>query len=191
MATRDTAIKTRRWSRQEYDRLIDVGILHEDEPVELLAGHLVVAEPQDTPHARAIELATDALRAVFGAGWRVRVQLPLTLGDDSEPEPDIAIVRGTPRTPEAHHPSQAALVVEIADVSLRLDQTVKAPIYARAGITDYWIVNLMDGVLERYRDPAHEGRRWRYRSIEILGREATVSPLAAPAARIPVADLLP
>jgi Uma2 family endonuclease len=183
--------RERRWTRTEYDRLIEVGILHEDEPVELLAGHLVVAEPQNTPHARAIELTADALRVVFGPGWRVRVQLPLALGHHSEPEPDVVVVRGTPRAPEDDHPSQAALVIEVGDASLSLDRTLKAGIYAHAGVADYWIVNLVDRVLEVYREPGREGRRWRYLSTEILGPEATVRPLAAPAALIPVADLLP
>jgi len=105
------ARRERRWTRREYDRLIELGVLHEDEPIERLAGQLVVAEPQNTPQARAIELATDALRVVFGAGPRVRVQLPLALGDDSEPEPDVAVGPGTPRAPEDHHPPQPVLVV--------------------------------------------------------------------------------
>ena len=73
----DRAIRTRRWTRQEYDRLIELGVLHEDEPVELLDGRLVVREPQRTPHAVATQLVEEALRAAFGTGWSVRVQLPL------------------------------------------------------------------------------------------------------------------
>jgi hypothetical protein len=83
-------VRTRRWTRREYGRLIDLGMLHEDDPIELLEGRLVVAEPQHSPHATAIDLAGETLRQAFGPGWRVRVQLPLRLGLDSKPEPDVA-----------------------------------------------------------------------------------------------------
>ena len=95
---------------------------------------MIVFEPQNSPHAIAIELATDALRAAFDRGWRIRVQLPVALGEDSEPEPDIAIVHGTPRDSHEGHLGTAALAVEVADWSLRLDREVKAEMYARAGI---------------------------------------------------------
>jgi Uma2 family endonuclease len=186
-----TSIRERRWTRKEYELLIDNGIVHEDEAVELLAGHLVVAEPQRGPHARTIELIVETLREALGAGWRIRVQLPLAAGEDSEPEPDIALVRGTARQARDEHPTEAALVIEVAEGSLRLDRTLKAGIYARARVADYWIVNLADRVLEVYRQPGREMRRWRYGSVQILGPEAVVVPLAAPQVRISVADLLP
>ena len=185
-------IRTRRWTRREYGRLIDLGILHEDEGVELLEGRLVVAEPQNTPHARAIELASGSLRSAFGVGWRVRVQLPLALGRASEPEPDVAIVRGHPRDPQDDHPATADLVVEIADASLRLDRRVKARVYARAAISDYWIVNLVDRRVEVYRDPVGVGRRAaRYRSVSVVPADERVVPLAEPFVSLAVADLLP
>ena len=186
-------IKTRRWTREEYDRLIEVGLLQEDDPIELIEGRLVVAEPQHEPHACAVELVSEALRRAFGRGWRVRVQLPLALGPDSEPEPDVSVVRGTPRDAISGHPTAAALVVEIADSSLRLDRGPKAQVYARAGIADYWIVNLVDRVLEVRREPS--GRepygRARYTAVATLGADASLAPLAAPDATISVADLLP
>lgn len=184
-------IRERRWSRREYDRAIDAGIFHEDEKLELLAGRLIVAEPHNPPHATGIQLTADTLRRTFGAGWSVRVQLPLALDPDSEPEPDVAVVPGNPRTYRRDHPAEPALVVEVADASLRLDRRLKAGIYARAGIADYWIVNVSDRVLEVHRAPTREGRRSAYRSVEILGPEAAVAPLAAPRVRISVADLLP
>src|SRR2546422_561144 len=100
----DRAIRTRRWTRQEYDRLIELGVLHEDEPLELLDGRLVVREPQRTPHAVATQLVEEALRVAFGTGWSVRVQLPLALDADSEPEPDVAVVQGAPRDHLREHP---------------------------------------------------------------------------------------
>jgi Uma2 family endonuclease len=191
MAMRKAAIRTRRWIRREYGRLIDVGVLHEDDPIELLEGRLVVAEPQHTPHATAIDLGAEGLRRAFGPGWRVRVQLPLGLRGDSEPEPDVAVVRGGARDFLTAHPATAALVVEVADASLRLDRQVKARIYARARVADYWIVNLVDRVVERHRDPAGAGRRARYRTVARLAAGDRLVPLAEPLTSIAVEDLLP
>jgi hypothetical protein len=79
-------IRTRRWTRAEYDRMIDIGVLDEDERIELLGGELVLREPQGSPHHTAIGLTEDALRAALGPGWLVRSQGPVALDDDSEPE---------------------------------------------------------------------------------------------------------
>ncbi len=187
----ERTIRTRRWTRREYGRLIDLGVLHEDEPLELLEGRLVVAEPRRAPHATAIDLAAEALRRAFGPGWRVRVQLPLALGRASEPEPDVAVVRGEARDYLAEHPTTAALVVEVADASLHLDRRVKARIYARAEIADYWIVNLVDRVVEVHRDPVGAGRAARYRDVVTTRAGERVVPLAAPFASVSVAELLP
>lgn len=184
-------IRTRRWTRQEYGRLIDLGILAEDDPIELIEGRMIVAEPQNDPHARAIELAGDALRATFGPGWRVRIQLPLGLDPNSEPEPDVAVIQGSARDALGDHPSMAALVVEVADSSVRLDRGPKARIYARAQIPEYWIVNVADRVVEVYREPTTSRRRSVYRAVQIFRPGETIAPLAAPAARITVDDLLP
>jgi Uma2 family endonuclease len=186
-------IKTRRWTRREYDRLIDTGLLGEDDPIELIEGRLVVAEPQRDPHARAVELVAEALRLALGRGWRVRVQLPLALGAESAPEPDVSVLRGTPRDAPSGHPTTAALVVEVADSSLPLDRGPKARVYARAGIAEYWIVSLIDRTLEVHREPRRHAPRGRarYTAVERLGADAIIAPLAAPDARIAVADLLP
>src|SRR5262249_6262908 len=185
--------RTRRWTRREYDRLIELRMLHEDEPIELLAGRLVVREPQRTPHAVATQLTAEALRAACGARWMVRVQLPLALDDESEPEPDVTVVRGAPRDYLRDHPSAPALVVEVAHVSLRVDRIIKARLYARAGIEEYWIVNLVDRVLEVYRAPTgrSSGRRAAYADVRRIAPPAFVTPLAAPSNTIAIADLLP
>jgi Uma2 family endonuclease len=190
----ENTLRTYRWSRPEYGRLIDAGILGEDDPIELLNGRLVVKEPKHSPHSTATQLVVETLRMVFGRGWVVRVQEPIAAGRWSEPEPDVAVVPGRPRDYLADHPSRPVLVVEVAQASLRLDRTRKAAIYAKAGVEDYWIVNLVDQALEVHREPARSGvpgRRWGYRSIQALGPDASVSPLAAPGARVAVADLLP
>jgi Uma2 family endonuclease len=183
-----------RWTRHEYGRLIDHGFLDEDDPVELLDGLLLVKEPQHSRHRTAVLLVARALERAFGENWFAQTQSPIVLDDRSEPEPDVCVVRGSPRDYLASHPSRPALVVEVAESGLRMARGRKAAAYARAGIADYWIINLVDRVLEVHREPARPGparASWGYVAIEVLGVEATVSPLAAPSARIPVADLLP
>jgi Uma2 family endonuclease len=187
-------VRTRHWTRAEYDRLIAVGVFRPGDPVELLGGELVVAEPQGEAHYTAICLVAEALRDAFGAGWVVRSQGPVALDDESEPEPDVALVPGTVRDYNREHPARPVLVVEVAESSLLLDRRHKGSLYARARLDDYWIVNLVDRVLEVYRGPrpdAESAFGWRYASRQVLGPEAFATPLAAPDARIPVGDLLP
>lgn len=187
-------IRMQRLNRIEYERMIEAGILDEDARIELLEGQLVAREPQGSPHATAIQLTAEALRVAFGPGWSVRVQLPLALDDLSEPEPDIAVVPGAPRDYREAHPSRPLLVVEVAGASLGLDRTVKAGLYARADVSDYWIVNLVDRVIEVRQEPVASQSHplgWDYHLVTVLGPTATISPLAAPAAAICVADLLP
>jgi len=174
--------------------LIDHGLLDEDDPVELLDGLLLVKEPQHSPHRTAVLLVAKALERGFGEGWFVQTQSPIILDDRSEPEPDVCVVRGSPRDYAAAHPTRPALIVEVAQSGLPLARGRKAAAYARAGIADYWILNLSDRVLEIYREPARPGparRNWGYLAIETLGADATVTPLAAPAATIRIVDLLP
>jgi Uma2 family endonuclease len=183
----------RRWTRVEYDRLIDLAVF-EGEPIELLGGQLIVAEPQGTYHASAISAVEYAVRAVLPRGWLVRTQLPVSLDDESEPEPDLVVVPGLPADYRQSHPERAALVVEVADSSLSFDREHKGSLYARAGIQDYWIVNLIDHVLEVHRDPGPDPlavHGWRYRSVTTLAQSAVVVPSAFPDGRIAVADLLP
>src|SRR2546421_13106971 len=101
-------VRTRRWTRKEYGRLIDLGFFGEDRKdnkVELLEGRMIVAEPQNTPHATACDLAGEALRAAFGSGWRVRMGLPMAMDPDSGPEPDLAGFRVSPPARPGHHPA--------------------------------------------------------------------------------------
>jgi Uma2 family endonuclease len=189
-----TPMPTKRWTRLQYDRLIECGVFQPGDRVELIGGELIVREPQRAPHATAIELALDALRAAFGPGWRVRVQLPVALDEESEPEPDIAVVPGSPRDYLPSHPSSPVLILEAAESSLALDREIKGSLYARAQIVDYWIVNLVDHVLEVYRDPVAAPASpygWRYASVMRLRGGDVVTPLAASRSRVAVADLLP
>jgi len=183
-----------RWTLRQYARLIDHGVLDEDDPIELLDGLLLVKEPQSSPHRTAVLLVAKALERAFGDGWFVQTQSPIGLDDRSEPEPDVCVVRGSLRDYVAAHPTHPALVVEVAVSGLAVARGRKARVYARGGIADYWIVNLIERMVEIHREPARPGpasRRWGYAAIERFGAEAMVTPLAAPAARIRIADLLP
>src|SRR5713226_8503782 len=113
-------VRTRRWKRIEYDRLIEAGFFRPGDPVELLGGQLIVAEPQGSGHFAAIRAVEEALRAAFGPGWEVRGQGPIALDEESEPEPDVAVVPGTFRDYVIEHPSRPVLVVEVSDSSLAL-----------------------------------------------------------------------
>jgi Uma2 family endonuclease len=174
--------------------MADAGIFAPGERVELIEGEIVLKAPQMPRHATAVVLAQEALRTVSGGGFDVRPQLPLDLGADSEPEPDAAVVRGTARDYVDGHPTTAILVVEVADTTLEFDRGRKVAMYARAGIPEYWIVNLLDRVLEVFRDPGplpDWPPEHRYRSIYRFGPPDTVAPLSSPAAHVRVADLLP
>src|SRR3989449_8846678 len=162
-------VHPRRWTRAEYARLIDVGVFHPGEPLELLGGELIVSEPQKSAHYTAIGLVEDALRAALEPGWLVRSQGPIALDDESEPEPDVAVTRRARRSYIRQHPSPPALVVEVAESSLAFDRERKGRLYARAGLDDYGIVNLVDRVLEVYRRPVPDPSSpfgWRYASRE-------------------------
>jgi len=184
--------RTRRWKRIEYDKLIDRGCFEPGERLELLGGQLIVREPQGGAHALGIELVAEVLREAFGATARVRVQLPIALDEESEPEPDVSVVSGPLADADPALPSGALLIVEVSDSSLTLDRTEKASLYARAGIADYWILNLAERVLEVHREPMPGSTAlygWRYRLVHRLAAGDVVSPLAAPRAQIPVARL--
>jgi Uma2 family endonuclease len=183
----------RRWKRVEYERLVDLGVFAGD-PIELIGGQLVVAEPQGAYHASSINSAEYAVRAVVPPGWIVRTQAPVSLDDESEPEPDLVVVPGRPADYRESHPASPALAIEVAESSLDFDRRHKGSLYARAGIQDYWILNLVDRVLEIYRDPqpsANTTYGWAYRSVEVLQPAVTAFPLSIPDARIVVADLFP
>jgi Uma2 family endonuclease len=182
-----------RWGRVKYERLVDLGAF-ENDPIELIGGQLIVAEPKGSEHATAVDMADDALRAALPAGWIVRVQNSVALDDESEPEPDIAVVRGSRADYRHAHPARPALIIEVAESSLRFDRGAKGSLYARAGIEDYWIVNLVDRVVEVYREPGADVTApygWRYTSVARFTPLSAVAPLVVPSEPIPVAALLP
>lgn len=190
----ETDVRTRRFSRVEYEQLIERGIFKPDERLELIGGLLVVRDPQRATHAFGAELAAAALQKAFGGGYRVRAQLPVALDDDSEPEPDVSVVRGSLAQADRTLPSRPELIVEVAESSLTFDRREKASLYARARVEEYWIVNLVSRVLEVLRDPVRDATApygWRYSRTRVLTGADVVLPLGAPLSRIAIADLLP
>jgi len=193
MSTAQPAL--RRWTRDEFYRMAKTGLFN-GQRVELVEGEILVMSPFGPGHVAAVHLAAGALESAFGPGYWVRLQSPLHLGPRSEPEPDVCVVAGGPRDfPD--HPTTASLVVEVSDSTLQFDQSRKRAIYAAAGIPEYWIINLVDGVLEVYRGPAPHRRpaggpqAADYQDQRTLSAGDTISPLAMPGASIAVADLLP
>jgi Uma2 family endonuclease len=152
----------------------------------LIDGVILEQGAMTPPHAITLGLVADALRTAFGSGWRIRTQSPLVLGEDLDPEPDFAVIVATPRG-SSGHPTTAELVVEVADSSLDFDTNDKRLLYAKAGIREYWVVDINGRRLLVLRD-AQAGD---YASQQALGPADAVAPLAAPAAAVRVADLLP
>jgi Uma2 family endonuclease len=189
---RQRGVRPKRWTKDEYYRLGELGFF-QGQKVELIEGVLMVQSPQRPQHANAIDVVAELLRGAFGNGYRVRVQMPVDLGQTAEPEPDVLVVQGTRQQYQSSHPTSALLIVEVSDTALSYDRRRKGSLYARAGIQDYWIVNLVNRQVEVYRDPVpdathHYGHR--YDSRADLVPSATVSPLALPGASIAIADLL-
>ena len=147
--------RVRRIKRSEYDRLVEAGSF-EDERVELLHGAIVSMSPNHPEHAGPITRLTKLLVRAVGDRADVRIQLPYWASDESEPEPDIAVVPPGPWDRE--HPARAHLVIEVAVSSLSKDRQLKAPLYAASGVTEYWIVNVAERCVEVFRGP--DGRRF-------------------------------
>lgn len=149
--------------------------------------------PQSNPHASGIVLSAEALREALGPAFHVREEKPIILSDSSEPEPDIVVVRGRPRALRSHPTLEnIALVMEVSAATLEFDQGGKAAAYARAGIEEYWVLNLRQRRLEVRRDPGLVGTdEVAYRTLLLFTPGMTVSILAAPSVQIAVDDLLP
>ena len=178
----------------EYHRMIRDGYFSEDERFELLEGLIVEKMPRDPVHDAAVELALALLQALVPAGWRVRPQCAATTSD-SEPEPDLAVVRGTPRDHRDHHPGpeDMALVVEVSNTTVHRDRNLKHRIYARAGVKVYWIVNVAERQVEVYTQPTGPALEPTYGHRTDYGVGATVPVFIGPSpvGEIAVNDLLP
>ena len=183
-----------RFSVDQYHAMIQAGILTEDDPVELLEGWLITKMSKNPRHTFATQLTRDTVASLLPLGWYVNVQEPITTGD-SEPEPDVVVVRGDRRQYLDRHPGpqDVALVVEVADSSLQRDRSLKKRLYAAAGISGYWIVNLIDRQIEVYTEPSGPTEQPDYRQQQIYGPTDTVPVVVEDheIGRLSVQDVLP
>lgn len=183
---------------REFEKMLDANVFRPGERLELLFGTIYrkadvgrAMTPQSEQHARSVDLTQEALRRAFGGKFTVRAQGPLWLASSSRPEPDLSVIAGDPREWAVGVYASAVLVVEVAASSLAQDRGVKKELYAAAKIEDYWIVNLVDSVLEVYRRPVRAGRQWTYESALVVPRLSGIAPLATPRRKVRVKDLLP
>jgi Uma2 family endonuclease len=168
--------------------------LFDRQRVELIEGQIVNMSPMGSEHATTVTLTAHAVERAFGDGYFTRWQMPFGVGESSDPEPDVAVIAGEVRDYTTTHPTSAVLIIEVADTSLAYDRTEKASLYAKAGVMEYWIVNLINRQLEVHRTPvpARESPYgFRYVDKTIFTATEHVTPLAFPAVVIAVADLLP
>ena len=138
-----------------YDRMVESGLLGEDDPIELLNGVMVWKMPKKPKHSTVSRRCERMIERLIPPGWHVRKEEPVRIPDYDEPEPDIAVVRGDDDLYEDRHPGpgDVALIIEVAESSLLRDRGEKREIYARAGIPAYWIINLVDRQLESHSSP--------------------------------------
>ena len=188
LLTRHPWVTRRALTVAEYHRMGEVGILHEDDRVELIEGELVAMTPIGSNHSGTINTLTRALVMAVGNRGVVAVQNPVQLDDLSEPLPDFSILRSRPddyrrATPR---PDEVLLIIEVADSSLAYDRAIKRALYARHGIPEFWIVNLQANSVEVCRKPAGEA----YTDISTIERDGTLEPQLLPGAAIPAAVLL-
>ena len=181
-------VQRRRFTVDEYYRMASAGILTEKDRVELIEGEIMLMAPIGSRHSVCVSALLERLMPAVRGRATLRPQLPLFVSSTTEPEPDIVLVSPSPKYWTGHpRPEDVLLVVEVAETSYRYDRNVKLPLYARAGIADVWIVDLVHTAVEVYREPGPDG----YRSTQRLERGATVSPAAFPDVRITVDEILP
>ncbi|HEV7857883.1 MAG TPA: Uma2 family endonuclease [Pyrinomonadaceae bacterium] len=184
----DQPMELRLFTVEEYDRMIEAGILGADERVELLEGRIIKMSPKGILHAAVNDHAGECFRKRLSNRVIVRIQNPIRL-DTSEPEPDLVLAMPQEKRYFDHHPIPAdiLLVMEIADNSVSIDRNYKSRLSAAAGIIQYCIINLQTHELEDYRDPGPDG----YRSKHTFRAEQTFSLVAFPETVIDVSELLP
>ena len=178
----------RRFTAAEYSRMIDAGILAEDDRVELLEGDIVEMAPIGSRHAACVNRLNQLLSTRIAGPFIVAVQNPIRLGEFSEPQPDLAILRPRPDFYSESHPGpeDILLLVEVSDTSADYDREVKVPAYGTAAIPEVWLVDLASGAVEVHRDPMPG----RYGSVEVARAGSQVSPRAFPDLTVQVSDVV-
>jgi Uma2 family endonuclease len=177
-----------RFTVEDYHRMAEAGILGEDDRVELIEGEIVEMPPIGSPHGGTVKALIHLFSRAVGDRALVSAQDPVRLSDISEPQPDLMLLRPRPDFYRNAHPTPAdvLLLIEVADTSVAYDRSKKLPLYARAGIPEYWLVDLERGVLEVYRSPAGDG----YAEVHELGAGARVAPASLPDAELDVGEIL-
>ncbi|ABA21125.1 Protein of unknown function DUF820 [Trichormus variabilis ATCC 29413] len=189
MQNTETTLQLRLWTVEEYHRMAEAGIFGADERVELLEGKIIWMIAKGTAHRSAVTRTDRLLQNSLKDLALICVQDPVKLNDRSEPEPDIAVVKIDPLDYADHHPtpSEVYLIIEVADSSLKLDCVTKSQAYSQAGITDYWVLDVINRQLHVFRQPTPQG----YESKVVLAEDATIVPLEFPDLQIAILDMLP
>ena len=182
--------KQRLWTRAEYHQMADLGWF-DGQRAELVEGEIVVLSPQKFAHGATVDRVREVLDKLLHDRFWVRMQLPIAIGASSEPEPDISVVPGK-RKDYADHPTSASLLVEVSDTTLTYDRAKKMRLYAKAGIPEYWIVNLQDQEVEVRRRPAGgtADEPGKYLDLQVHARGARIDLGLKPGTQIAVDDLL-
>lgn len=178
----------RRFSVLEYHRMGQAGILSEDDRLELLEGEVVEMAPIGSRHQAVVDRLTSLFFNRVGDRAVVRIQGPVRLGDDSEPQPDLLLLRRCADFYESAHPGpeDVLLLVEVSDTSADYDREVKLPLYARHAIAEVWLVDLEAGSIGVYRAPTDQG----YQEVSHLDRDQRISPIAFPQLELAVGDII-
>ena len=182
--------ETRKFTAEEYFRMVEAGIIQEDERVELVEGEILLMPPMGHPHASGIMRHTRIFASLIVANSvTLLVQAPLPLGEHSAPEPDLALLKFREDDYAGGYasPEDTLLVIEVAESSLNYDMAVKSQIYGRAGIPEMWVLNLQGDCIERFQEPGTEG----YAQHTVLRRGEKVSPVSLPDVELAVEELLP
>ncbi len=189
MQNTETTLKLRLWTVEEYHRMADAGIFSADERVELLEGKIIWMSAKGTAHRSAVGRTDYLLKNRLGNRAWVSIQDPVKLNEQSEPEPDIAVVKVDPLDYADHHPtpSEVYFIIEVADSSFKLDCETKGKAYSKAGIIDYWVLDVIGRQLHVFREPTEDG----YQSEVIVEEDGIISPLQFPDLSIAVLEMLP
>lgn len=181
-------VTTHRFTVDEYHRMGEAGIFHEDDRVELIDGQVLEMTAIGPGHVACVVRLTDQLAPLTDRGLSLSVQNPLVLADRSEPLPDLAVLRRPADSSRQSLPTHedALLVIEVADTSLEHDRDTKIPLYARAGIPEVWLVDLRAGRIAVYRDPGLDG----YRDVSMVTRGGTLTATAIPGLELNADELL-
>lgn len=182
---------TRLWTVEEYHQMADAGILSFDERVELIDGVIISMAAQKPPHAAITKITSDYLRNLLAGLADIRTQAPIHLGESSEPEPDIAVVRIDFRNYIDHHPTpeDIFLIVEVADTTLNYDRNKKAALYSKAGIIEYWVIDVVNELVYVFRLP--EGSPYGYGTVNLWDRDDVQSLVAFPDIAISIDQFFP